>query len=86
MFVTEGPESIATAGWEGAQRAPITSRIGPCENAVNLNWTAVSTGPRHARMAQLGLRAGWLTDIEHWYEAHGIGKKEFKRKRYLDET
>jgi hypothetical protein len=21
----------------------------------------------------------------HWYEAHGIGKKEFKRKRYLDE-
>ncbi len=22
--------------------------------------------------------------IGHWYEAHGIGKKEFKRKRYLD--
>jgi hypothetical protein len=21
----------------------------------------------------------------HWYEAHGIGKREFKRKRYLDE-
>jgi hypothetical protein len=20
----------------------------------------------------------------HWYEAHGIGKKEFKRKRYLE--
>ena len=20
----------------------------------------------------------------HWYEAHGIGKKEFKRKRYMD--
>jgi hypothetical protein len=20
----------------------------------------------------------------HWYEAHGIGKKEFKAKRYLD--
>jgi hypothetical protein len=19
----------------------------------------------------------------HWYEAHGVGKKEFKRKRYL---
>jgi hypothetical protein len=19
----------------------------------------------------------------HWYEAHGIGKKEFKRKRYM---
>lgn len=20
----------------------------------------------------------------HWYEAHGIGRKEFKRKHYLD--
>lgn len=20
----------------------------------------------------------------HWYEAHGIGRKEFKRKRYLE--
>lgn len=20
----------------------------------------------------------------HWYEAHGIGKREIKRKRYLD--
>ncbi|MBX3055117.1 MAG: hypothetical protein KF770_01475 [Anaerolineae bacterium] len=20
----------------------------------------------------------------HWYEAHGIGRKEFKRKRYVD--
>ena len=20
----------------------------------------------------------------HWYEAHGIGRKEIKRKRYLD--
>ena len=20
----------------------------------------------------------------HWYEAHGIGNKEFKRKKYLD--
>lgn len=24
-----------------------------------------------------------LADL-HWYEAHGIGKKEVKRKRYLD--
>ena len=22
----------------------------------------------------------------HWYEAHGIGRKEFKRKRYLDDA
>jgi hypothetical protein len=29
---------------------------------------------------------GRIREVElHWYEAHGIGKKEFKRKRYLDE-
>ena len=22
----------------------------------------------------------------HWYEAHGIGKKDFKIKNYLDES
>ena len=22
----------------------------------------------------------------HWYEAHGIGKKEMKRKRYVDDN
>ena len=36
--------------------------------------------------AQVRLRSGEIRLAEvHWYEAHGIGKKEFKRKRYLDE-
>jgi hypothetical protein len=31
------------------------------------------------------LRRLWIRLAElHWYEAHGIGKKEFKRKRNLD--
>ena len=31
------------------------------------------------------LRDGSIRKAElHWYEAHGIGKKEFKRKHYLD--
>ena len=35
--------------------------------------------------AQIRLRDGRIRLAElHWYEAHGIGKKEFKRKRYLD--
>jgi hypothetical protein len=34
-------------------------------------WIELLTGDR--RLAEL-----------HWYEAHGIGKKEIKRKRYLD--
>jgi hypothetical protein len=31
------------------------------------------------------LRNGKIRQAElHWYEAHGIGKREIKRKRYLD--
>jgi hypothetical protein len=35
--------------------------------------------------ARIKLRNGKIRLAEiHWYEAHGIGKKELKRKRYLD--
>jgi hypothetical protein len=36
-------------------------------------------------IGRIRLRDGRLRLAElHWYEAHGIGKKEFKRKRYVD--
>ncbi len=36
-------------------------------------------------IALVRLQTGRLRKAElHWYEAHGIGKKEIKRKRYLD--
>ena len=36
-------------------------------------------------IARLRLRSGRVRLAElHWYEAHGIGKREMKRKRYLD--
>lgn len=36
-------------------------------------------------VAQVRLRSGRIRLAElHWYEAHGIGRKEMKRKRYLD--
>ena len=41
-------------------------------------------------VARIRLRSGRIRLAElhctalHWYEAHGIGKKEFKPKRYLD--
>jgi hypothetical protein len=36
-------------------------------------------------VALIRLRSGQIRTAElHWYEAHGIGKKEIKRKRYLD--
>lgn len=35
--------------------------------------------------AKIRLRNGRVVRAElHWYEAHGIGRKELKRKRYLD--
>lgn len=36
-------------------------------------------------VARVRLRSGRTREAElHWYEAHGIGRKEIKRKRYLD--
>ncbi len=36
-------------------------------------------------IAMIRLHSGRIREAElHWYEAHGIGKKEIKRKRYLD--
>lgn len=35
--------------------------------------------------ARVRLQSGRIRLAElHWYEAHGIGKKDIKRKRYLD--
>jgi hypothetical protein len=36
-------------------------------------------------IARVRLQSGRVRLAElHWYEAHGIGKKDIKRKRYLD--
>lgn len=36
-------------------------------------------------IAMIRLRSGRIRQAElHWYEAHGIGRQEIKRKRYLD--
>lgn len=36
-------------------------------------------------VALIRLRNGAVHRAElHWYEAHGLGRKEMKRKRYLD--
>jgi hypothetical protein len=37
-------------------------------------------------VALVRLRSGALRRAElHWYAAHGIGRKEIKRKRYVDQ-
>jgi hypothetical protein len=36
-------------------------------------------------IASVRLPNGKLRQVElHWYEAHGVGKRDFKIKRYLD--
>ena len=36
-------------------------------------------------IATIQLRNGRVRQAElHWYEAHGIGRKEYKRKRYFE--
>ncbi|MDT5062189.1 MAG: hypothetical protein QOH63_2648 [Acidobacteriota bacterium] len=36
-------------------------------------------------VATVRLKGGRLREVElHWYEAHGIGKRKLKIKRYLD--
>jgi hypothetical protein len=37
-------------------------------------------GVAHVRLQSGRIRLAEL----HWYEAHGIGKRDIKRKRYLD--
>ena len=37
-------------------------------------------GIAHVRLQNGRIRLAEL----HWYEAHGIGKRDIKRKRYLD--
>jgi len=43
------------------------------------NWRKMK-GVARIRLSNGRIRLAEL----HWYEAHGIGRKEFKRKRYLD--
>ena len=43
------------------------------------NWKKMK-GIAHIRLSSGKVRLAEL----HWYEAHGIGKKEIKRKRYLE--
>lgn len=38
-------------------------------------------------IALVRLASGQIRRAEvHWYEAHGIGRKEMKRKRYVDDN
>jgi hypothetical protein len=65
-------ETIATgSGIRGAAQAAALVWQGPLEEMKGVGRIRLKDGL--IRVAEL-----------HWYEARGIGKKEFKRKKYLD--
>jgi hypothetical protein len=54
--------------------------VGDIENVETI---ATGRGIRN----RIRLRNGRVRLVElHWYEVHGIGKKELKRKRYLNQA
>ena len=64
-------ESIASG--HGIQNLKRLNRI-----YVNTNWRKLKG------ICRVKLSDGTILDAEvHWYEGHGIGKKEIKIKRYL---
>ena len=48
-------------------------------------WYGKGRWRKRKGIARIRLANGDIRLAElHWYEAHGIGRREFKRKRYLD--
>ena len=57
-----------------------------CDPVVNFDIIgSIAHEETIARGTGIRLENGAVRLAElHWYEAHGIGRREFKRKRYLD--
>jgi hypothetical protein len=57
-----------------------SGRSSACESS-----TAGARWRKRKGIAHVRLEGGEVRLAEvHWYEAHGIGRKEFKIKRYID--
>lgn len=52
---------------------------------TEINVRSRQPHPRASSIVDVDLPAGTIQKAElHWYEASGIGKKEFKIKRFVD--
>ncbi len=52
---------------------------------TNIETIAIGNSIRDIARLRKKYGGGRIRQAEiHWYEAHGIGRKEIKRKRYLD--
>ena len=74
--IVDGPTNVETiAAGRKIRELPRLQRLYGKGLWKKMKGTAlIRTRDGQTRLAEL-----------HWYEAHGIGKKEFKRKSYLDE-
>lgn len=69
----------------GVERIAIGSRL------RQLRWLCRDYGPgdwvKRKGVARVRIGDGTIRVAEvHWYEAHGIGRKDLKIKRYVDQT
>lgn len=69
-----GVEAIAV-GRAIRELARLRKRYGPGRWRKMKGFATIRLANGKVRRAEL-----------HWYEAHGIGRKEFKRKRYVEEN
>ena len=63
----------------------IVRGTGICELSRLRRMYGLGSWRKRKGIARIRLENGAVRLAElHWYEAHGIGRREFKRKRYLD--
>jgi hypothetical protein len=65
------------------RRSPPDTVFVSCRVCAACMARAAGGKSRTSRGFALGMVGFRLAEL-HWYEAHGIGKKEFKRKRYFE--
>lgn len=64
---------IIARGLSVRERAGLTAQFGPGR------WRKLKG------KARVRLQGGVICQVElHWYEAHGVGRKKFKIKRFLE--
>jgi hypothetical protein len=80
---TEGTHFTIIGLIEGAQTIAEGHGIRELDRLTRFYGTG--TWRKRKGTAEIRLDSGWVGRAElHWYEAHGIGKREFKIKRLLD--
>lgn len=89
LAVTLGPESAAAMLFEVIGEVTVLETLAVGRAIRDIRRLEKLYGKGRWRkikgQALVRLPSGRIRKVElHWYEAHGLGRKEIKRKRYLD--